>query len=216
MMWQNAGRSGIDQWNFVMSPSNASQDPTGRYTRRYVPELAKLPNKFLHCPWLATPEVLIAANVRLGETYPRRVVEDLVAERRASVESVLEMRRANQSLNDDKGYDLITVTPPSSSSRPFTSRVFTKEEYRIKRCGAVMPPPSRGRGGGRKKGGGGKGGGGKGSGGKGGVGSGGGANNKNKKTKKGAKDENSTPGAGTGGGASSQKRVTDFFTSSKV
>merc|ERR1711966_213309 len=32
MMWQNAGRSGIDQWNFVMSPTAASQDATGKYT----------------------------------------------------------------------------------------------------------------------------------------------------------------------------------------
>ena len=29
MMWQNAGRSGIDQWNFVMSPVAASQDASG-------------------------------------------------------------------------------------------------------------------------------------------------------------------------------------------
>ena len=28
MMWQNAGRSGIDQWNFVMSPENGSQVQT--------------------------------------------------------------------------------------------------------------------------------------------------------------------------------------------
>jgi len=50
MMWQNASRSGIDQWNFVMSPVAASQDPSGDYTRRWVPELAHLPTPFLHRP----------------------------------------------------------------------------------------------------------------------------------------------------------------------
>ena len=35
MMWQNAGRSGIDQWNFTMSPSSGSQDSTGNYCRRW-------------------------------------------------------------------------------------------------------------------------------------------------------------------------------------
>ena len=29
MMWQNAGRSGIDQWSFIMSPVAASQDASG-------------------------------------------------------------------------------------------------------------------------------------------------------------------------------------------
>ena len=33
MMWQNEGRSGIDQWNFIMSPLVASQDQTGKYTK---------------------------------------------------------------------------------------------------------------------------------------------------------------------------------------
>ena len=32
MMWNNAGKSGIDQWNFVLSPVTASQDPSGSYT----------------------------------------------------------------------------------------------------------------------------------------------------------------------------------------
>ena len=53
MMWQNAGRSGIDQWNFFMSPENASQDPSGSYTKRWVPELSNLPLKYLHKPWTA-------------------------------------------------------------------------------------------------------------------------------------------------------------------
>ena len=44
MMWQNAGHSGIDQWNFVMSPVAASQDHTGLYTKEWCPELSKLSN----------------------------------------------------------------------------------------------------------------------------------------------------------------------------
>ena len=96
MMWQNAGRSGIDQWNFVMSPENASQDPTGRYTRKFVPELARLQNKHLHKPWAAPAQHLKEAGVTLGATYPNRVVTDLREERRQSVEAVLDMRRAHQ------------------------------------------------------------------------------------------------------------------------
>uniref|UniRef100_A0A7S4MND8 Photolyase/cryptochrome alpha/beta domain-containing protein n=1 Tax=Odontella aurita TaxID=265563 RepID=A0A7S4MND8_9STRA len=131
MMWQNAGRSGIDQWNFVMSPENASQDLTGEYTKRWVPELASLPKKYLHKPWTATEEVLEKSGVILGETYPHRIVSDLKEERRKATASVLEMRRAHQTNNDNGGYDLIML--PSGDK----TRVFTKKEYRIDRAGKV-------------------------------------------------------------------------------
>lgn len=145
MMWQNAGRSGIDQWNFVLSPEAASQDPTGTYTRKYVPELAKLSNKFLHKPWQASSEVLRSAGVVIGETYPERVVTNLPNERGCSVNAVLDMRRSNQEYNDPRGYDLITLPDGSKT------KVFTKEEYRIGRDGHVLPP-MRQRRGGRQKG----------------------------------------------------------------
>merc|ERR1712176_871244 len=131
MMWQNAGRSGIDQWNFVNSPENGSQDPTRAYVRKWIPELRRLPDRVLHKPWTAASDVLARAGVDLGRTYPRRIVSDLKAERRISVEMVLEMRRANQDRNF-QGYD--TITLPDGS----TTRVFTKKEYRINADGTVM------------------------------------------------------------------------------
>ena len=63
MMWQNAGRSGVDQWNFSMDPTSGSQDPTGAYVRKWLPELAGLPTKYVHRPWTAPVEVLRAAKL---------------------------------------------------------------------------------------------------------------------------------------------------------
>ena len=37
-------------------------DPEGLYVRRFVPELAEMPDKFIHNPWEAPSEVLSAAN----------------------------------------------------------------------------------------------------------------------------------------------------------
>ena len=125
MMWQNAGRSGIDQWNFVMSPVAASQDQTGEYTKKWVPELSNLDKPILHKPWEAPDEVLSRAGVILGETYPHRIIVDLKTERAKSVENVLTMRRNSQDYNDKKGYDLITLPDGSKTT------VFTKKEYRI-------------------------------------------------------------------------------------
>lgn len=132
MMWQNAGRSGIDQWNFVMSPTAASQDPTGKYTKKWLPELSGLSPPVLHSPWKASPEALHLAGVELGVTYPNRVIEDLEGERHKTVKNVIEMRHRNQNANDDRGYDLIIL--PNGKS----TVVFTKKEYRIDRDGKVL------------------------------------------------------------------------------
>ena len=68
-------------------------DADARYTRRYVPELAGLPDRHIHAPWLAPQGVLDEAGVRLGETYPRPVV-DLGVSRAAALEAFGRMRAA--------------------------------------------------------------------------------------------------------------------------
>jgi len=136
MMWQNAGRSGIDQWNFVLSPTTGSQDPTGAFCRRWLPELAQLPTKYLHEPWRATPAVLASAGVELGRTYPERIIKDLEGARRASVSALLETRAAHLEWNDADGYDLIRL--PDGE----LSRVFTKQEFRLTGAGKSKPPPA--------------------------------------------------------------------------
>jgi deoxyribodipyrimidine photo-lyase len=50
-------------------------DPEGAYVRRYVPELARLPARFIHRPWEAPALALREAGVILGHTYPHRIVE---------------------------------------------------------------------------------------------------------------------------------------------
>jgi deoxyribodipyrimidine photo-lyase len=137
MMWQNAGRSGIDQWNFILSPENASQDPSGSYTRKWVPELKGLQKQHIHRPWQAPRGELEKGGVFLGENYPHRIVDDLKGERAKSVESVLAMRRDSQRQNDAKGYDLITL--PSGVE----SKVFTRTDYRLDRKGQVIEQPPR-------------------------------------------------------------------------
>ncbi|OYV63621.1 MAG: hypothetical protein B7X01_00170 [Acidiphilium sp. 21-62-4] len=50
-------------------------DPEGAYVRRFVPELARLPDRALHAPWDAPEAVLRGAGVTLGKTYPRPIID---------------------------------------------------------------------------------------------------------------------------------------------
>ena len=61
-------------------------DADGRYVRRWLPELAALPDRWLHQPWRAPAKVLSAAGVRIGGTYPAPIV-DLTASSREALAS---------------------------------------------------------------------------------------------------------------------------------
>ncbi len=77
--WQWSAGCGCDAQPYfrVFNPTSQGErfDPLGDYVRRWVPELAKMPAKYIHQPSTAPSEVLAAAGVRLGVTYPRPIVD---------------------------------------------------------------------------------------------------------------------------------------------
>lgn len=79
MGWQWTAGCGADAAPYfrIFNPVLQSRrfDPAGAYLRRWLPELARLPDADLHAPWQAEPAVLAAAGVRLGRDYPRPVVD---------------------------------------------------------------------------------------------------------------------------------------------
>jgi deoxyribodipyrimidine photo-lyase len=76
--WQWVAGCGADAAPYfrIFNPVLQGQkfDPDGNYVRRYVPELAKLPDTCIHAPWEADPAILAHAGVRLGETYARPIM----------------------------------------------------------------------------------------------------------------------------------------------
>ncbi|MBI1365942.1 MAG: deoxyribodipyrimidine photo-lyase [Alphaproteobacteria bacterium] len=85
--WQWVAGCGADAapWFRIFNPVLQGEkfDAEGAYVRRFVPELAKLPSRYIHKPWAAPADVRTSAGVRLGSDYPRPIVDHAQARRRA-------------------------------------------------------------------------------------------------------------------------------------
>ncbi|MEM7223050.1 MAG: deoxyribodipyrimidine photo-lyase [Pseudomonadota bacterium] len=85
--WQWVAGSGADAAPYfrIFNPITQGRkfDPEGSYVRRWCSELAKLDTAYIHAPFEAPERALSAAGIRLGETYPRPVVDHAEARRAA-------------------------------------------------------------------------------------------------------------------------------------
>ena len=85
--WQWVAGCGADAAPYfrVFNPTlqGAKFDPAGDYVRRWLPELAALPDDLLHAPWDADAGRLAAAGVTLGRNYPAPIVDHASARQRA-------------------------------------------------------------------------------------------------------------------------------------
>jgi len=81
--WQWAAGSGADAAPYfrIYNPVLQGEkfDPDGRYTRRWVPELARVPDKFLHKPW----ELPSAVRAAAAPGYPAPQISPEAGRRRA-------------------------------------------------------------------------------------------------------------------------------------
>ena len=68
----------------IFNPVTQSErfDPQGHFIRHYVPELAAVPDRFIHAPWLMSPSEQSACGVIIGKGYPLPIVEHSAARRR--------------------------------------------------------------------------------------------------------------------------------------
>jgi deoxyribodipyrimidine photo-lyase len=77
--WQWASSSGCDAQPYfrIFNPVTQSEkfDAEGKFIKRYLPALDKLPPKLIHAPWLAKVSQLQACGITIGRAYPAPIVE---------------------------------------------------------------------------------------------------------------------------------------------
>ena len=98
--WQWTAGCGVDAAPYfrVFNPVRQGErfDPDGSYVRRWVPELAQLPARWIHQPWSAPAKVLNEAGHIPGETYPEPV-NDLAESRKAALSAWEQIRHRPRS-----------------------------------------------------------------------------------------------------------------------
>jgi deoxyribodipyrimidine photo-lyase len=77
--WQWAAGCGADAAPYfrVFNPILQGRrfDASGTYVRSWLPELARLPNDWIHEPWAAPEDELRRAGIALGKNYPAPIVD---------------------------------------------------------------------------------------------------------------------------------------------
>jgi len=84
--WQWTAGTGTDAAPYfrVFNPvlQGKKHDPQGTYVRRWVPELAQVPDRFIHQPWKMPPGVQQQAGCVIGQDYPAPIVDHAWARER--------------------------------------------------------------------------------------------------------------------------------------
>ena len=85
--WQWIAGTGADAAPYfrIFNPVKQGQDfdADGEYTKKYLPQLSLIPQKYLFNPWEAPKEILYNANIKLGYNYPYPIVDHKESRERA-------------------------------------------------------------------------------------------------------------------------------------
>jgi deoxyribodipyrimidine photo-lyase len=96
--WQWTAGTGTDAAPYfrIFSPTlqGKKHDPEGIHARRWLPELARVPDRYIHEPWKMPSDVQRAAGCIIGRDYPAPIVDHAWARERA-LEAFARARETN-------------------------------------------------------------------------------------------------------------------------
>ena len=94
--WQWIAGTGADAAPYfrIFNPVTQSQkfDPNAEYIRKFVPEISGLPNTYIHDPSNAPKTVLDNSGIKIGQNYPKSIV-NLKASRERALSAFSELKK---------------------------------------------------------------------------------------------------------------------------
>ena len=98
-----AGTTGINTLRMYNPIKQAmDQDPTGRFVRQWLPQLANVPDSWIFQPWLMPPALQFKTGCVIGRDYPVPVldIEIAIREARARLSAVRRSPEAQEQIKD--------------------------------------------------------------------------------------------------------------------
>ena len=97
-----AGTTGIHTLRIYNPVKNSyKHDPDGEFILKYIPELKSIPNAFVHEPWKLTDMEQAMYNFKLGEDYPKPIV-NLESSRQFASDSIWKIIQSERSKLEGK------------------------------------------------------------------------------------------------------------------
>lgn len=147
-MWQNSGGVGFDPYYLGLRYKKRPYwDFDGSYVRRWVPELAALPDyaeipeaqrgtglfrvDCLYEPWTAPDQVLQEAGIELGKTYAHRACDERTSRRKFFGRLRMKRKGWDPCLTDERGLDNIKLGRQGERIGVFTAKaLLDKRQFR--------------------------------------------------------------------------------------
>lgn len=101
-----------------MDSSLNVKDPEGKFIREFIPELRKMPSKYIYAPWTAPMEVQKAAGCIVGKDYPKPIVDHEAASKANLARFKKALSSAPKTSAAGKGTKRSSTSSGSPAKRP--------------------------------------------------------------------------------------------------
>lgn len=106
--WQWVAGSGADAAPYyrIFNPVRQAVrfDAEGEYVRRWIPEISRLPTRYIHCPWQASTAMRLESGVKLSENYPAPIV-DLATSRQQALDLYQDWNHNLDQIKSERSHD---------------------------------------------------------------------------------------------------------------
>ncbi|MGB1092881.1 MAG: FAD-binding domain-containing protein, partial [Oceanobacter sp.] len=127
-----SGESGINVLRMYNPTKQAQlQDPKGVFIRRWLPELAQVPDSYIHQPWKMNSRLQRESGVEIGKNYPAPIVDfdQAIREARSKISPIVKQQDFREQA-DAVGQKHGSRQKKNSNRKPPSSKTLPSQQGR--------------------------------------------------------------------------------------